>query len=406
MKPRGILRPGVIVGRYRVERIVGVGGMGMVWRGVEQSSGSYVALKEPRLDGSVDLNIAKIRLEAAILQELRHPNIIGQIEALEVTKLPLDAAPSLRRRPVISVLEFAGGGSLVEVAPRLDDSEKLNIFLKIARAVSYIHKAGVIHRDIKPRNVLFVDREPKLSDFGTARRLGESVMEIVESPGGYTAPEQLNGHASEQSDIWSLGALLFYMFTLKHPVEAMRNYPTAPEPPDLYMYNKDIKQEVADAVKIAMSPRPEERFSTVDEMIEFLEGRRTVKRKNLVLVLFGVEIEVPEDELLIGHDPSSDTLKWDREGGVLTLYLPDMWNVISRRHALIYRREGRWYIKDLGSRNKTAVYRDKKWHLVYRGYMSESQPFELKNGDVVAICYDEQYGPYIQITIKIPSSGA
>ncbi|MEM4439802.1 MAG: FHA domain-containing protein, partial [Pyrobaculum sp.] len=80
--------------------------------------------------------------------------------------------------------------------------------------------------------------------------------------------------------------------------------------------------------------------------------------------------------------------------------------VISRRHALIYRREGRWYIKDLGSRNKTAVYRDKKWHLVYRGYMSESQPFELKNGDVVAICYDEQYGPYIQITIKIPSSGA
>lgn len=401
-RPESLLRVGVVLGgRYVVRELVGVGGMGVVWRGEDVHSGGYVALKEPRLDGDVNTNISKIRFEAAVLYELRHPNIVNQIEAFEVAKLPIHVTIPLRLRPVIVVLEYAGDGSLATRARYLSTSEKLEVFFKVADAVSYIHKSGVIHRDIKPHNVLFSRKEPKLSDFGTARRLRDRVVEVVESPGGYTAPEQLKGHSTEQSDIWSLGALLFYLFALRNPSEAMRGYPLSPEPPDLSLYSRDAPPNVVEAVKIAMQPRPEARFQTVDEMVEFLKRGKRVEREDLVLVVMGHELPVAEDVVLLGRHPEG-RLEWGREGGVLTLYLPDRDRVVSRRHALIYRAGGRWYIKDLGSLNKTAVFRDGRWHLVYKARGEESHPFELRDGDVISICYDERLGPYLQIAVKIP----
>ncbi|MGQ4386440.1 serine/threonine-protein kinase [Streptomyces sp. SAS_270] len=203
----------VIAGRYRLEKRIGRGGMGVVWRATDQLLGRQVAVKEIALDDSLSEQEARLQRdrtlrEARAIAQLRHPHIIVVHDVVVEDE-----------RPYI-VMELIDGGSLSDrIASRgpVDAREVARIGIDLLSALRRAHDAGVLHRDIKPANVLVDaggDRGDRvvLTDFGIAQVAGATTLtengSFVGSP-EYTAPERMSGvRTGPESDLWSLGALL------------------------------------------------------------------------------------------------------------------------------------------------------------------------------------------------------
>ena len=205
----------VIAGRYRLERRVGRGGMGVVWRATDQLLGRQVAVKEIAQDDSLSEEESRQQRdrtlrEARAVAQLRHPHIIVVHDVVEQDE-----------RPYI-VMELIDGGSLAErISGRgpVDAAEAARIGIALLGALRTAHAAGVLHRDIKPANVLLQtatdEADPErvvLTDFGIAQVAGATTLTesgaFVGSP-EYTAPERMSGvRTGPASDLWSLGALL------------------------------------------------------------------------------------------------------------------------------------------------------------------------------------------------------
>jgi len=397
MSRSGLLFAGASLGdRYVVRRKLGEGGMSIVWL-AEESSGNWVAVKEPILQGVSQeealRNIRFVEHEGRILSMISNPNVCGFYGAYRARYGGLNS--------VIIVIEYMDGGSLRDVPQPLSPGELRGVLRQILEGLAAVHSAGVIHRDIKPSNIMKRGGLIKLIDFGTALLRFESAREVVVSPGGYTAPEQLRGTSLFQSDIWSVGATVLYLATKKPPCQFIRGYdcssspraPAALEPalPDL---GDDLLNRF---VAKALDPDYSRRFADAVEALMFLEGRH-VERRGLRLVIRGRTIAVPGGRVYIGR---SDERKVDLvlEGEFLYIYDPDKY--ISRRHVEIAEIHGRWYVRDLGSTNRTAVYRGGSWFYVWRGKGVTSQWFELKDGDILALGYDDEKGPYILLTVRL-----
>jgi len=211
-----------IKGRYRVVRLLGEGGMGVVYKALDESLNRVVAVK--RLRSATEAGrpaVERFHREAEAVASLEHPNIV------RIYDLDDDG-----HGPFI-VAEFVDGPTLSEyilLHGGLTEQEALDLFEPIARAVSYAHTRTpkIIHRDIKPANVLLQQDEeggctPKLTDFGLARMgVSSSVLSssVGVGTGAYVAPEQRQSakNADERSDIYSLGKLLYEMWTGDVPV--------------------------------------------------------------------------------------------------------------------------------------------------------------------------------------------
>ncbi|WP_153539189.1 serine/threonine-protein kinase [Streptomyces sp. RB17] len=200
----------VIAGRYRLEARIGRGGMGVVWRAVDQVLGRRVAVKELLPDDSLPEEDARRRRErtfreARAVAQLRHPHIIVVHDVVEQDE-----------RPYL-VMELVDGGSLADRISRqgpVDAGEAARIGIALLGAVRTAHEAGVLHRDIKPANVLIESGTGRvvLTDFGIAQVAGATTLtetgSFVGSP-EYTAPERMSGvRTGPESDLWSVGALL------------------------------------------------------------------------------------------------------------------------------------------------------------------------------------------------------
>ena len=200
------------IGPWQIISKLGAGGMGSVWL-AERADGVYlqkVALKtiKPGMDSARVL--AQFRRERALLARLKHPNIASLI----------DGGVDQRGRPWFAMDHVQGLGlrAWIDQQPALED--RLRLFEKLCRAVAHAHQQLVIHRDIKPGNVLVqADDEPKLLDFGIAKLLvdddGEQTLTVQRfASRSYAAPEQLRGEAvTTATDVYALGALLFEMLT-------------------------------------------------------------------------------------------------------------------------------------------------------------------------------------------------
>ncbi|MFJ1973224.1 serine/threonine-protein kinase [Streptomyces sp. NPDC087903] len=209
----------VIAGRYRLEKRLGRGGMGVVWRATDQLLGRQVAVKEIPLDDTLSEEEARRQRdrtlrEARAVAQLRHPHIIVVHDVVEHDE-----------RPYI-VMDLIGGGSLADrVSARgpVDAAEAARIGIGLLSALRTAHAAGVLHRDIKPANVLLeadTDRVV-LTDFGIAQVAGATTLtetgSFVGSP-EYTAPERMSGaRTGPESDLWSLGALLCTVLSGESP---------------------------------------------------------------------------------------------------------------------------------------------------------------------------------------------
>lgn len=212
----GTLKPGDIVDRYVVERVVGQGGQATVYQVRHRDLGVVRALKV--LDGADAATRARLYTEGRVLAQLHHPNVVGVIDILQVGE-----APAL-------LLEFVSGGNLHEriAGQPLPPAEVERIFHAILDGIAAVHAEQIVHRDVKPANVLLDDSvsppRPKVSDFGIARADGETAGGHATRAGialgspPYMAPEQARSarDVTTRADIWSLGATLYAMVT-GHP---------------------------------------------------------------------------------------------------------------------------------------------------------------------------------------------
>ncbi|MCO5970454.1 WD40 repeat domain-containing serine/threonine protein kinase [Actinoallomurus soli] len=201
---------GLVGGRYRLTELVGRGGMGRVWRGYDELLGREVAVKEVLL--SADLaepdreQLARRAIgEARAAARLDFPGIVTVYDAVEQ-----DGAPWI-------IMEFVPGRSLDAVLTgegTLTRARAATIGAGVAEALAHTHAAGVIHRDLKPGNILLAAEGPVITDFGIARILDDTTRltgthTVVGTP-QYMSPEQLQGQElTAATDLWSLGATLF-----------------------------------------------------------------------------------------------------------------------------------------------------------------------------------------------------
>ena len=205
------------IGHYQILEEIGRGGMGVIYRARQKHSGRIVAVKRVlSFHSDSPETLARFRREAEAASLLDHPNILPIYEVGESD----DGLPFF-------AMKFAPGGSLKEVGPALNHAPLriVPLMVKVARAVQSAHSQGLLHRDLKPGNILLDARgEPLVSDFGLAKWLDASsdltrTMTIFGTP-GYIAPEQARGpsvRCGTASDIYSLGAILFDLLAGRPP---------------------------------------------------------------------------------------------------------------------------------------------------------------------------------------------
>src|SRR5438128_3512031 len=205
------------VGNYQILEEIGRGGMGVIYRARQRHSRRIVALKRIlSYHADSQETLARFRREAEAAASLDHPNILPIYEVSECD----DGLPFFS-------MKFAGGGSLLEAAPVLRNEPRRAVALmaKVVRGVQYAHEQSILHRDLKPGNILLDGwSEPLVSDFGLAKWLDSTshlttTLTIFGTP-GYIAPEQVNGSLGKitlAADVYSLGAILFDLLSGRPP---------------------------------------------------------------------------------------------------------------------------------------------------------------------------------------------
>jgi eukaryotic-like serine/threonine-protein kinase len=265
----------LIDGRYEIEDLVGTGGMSSVYCARDTVLERRVALKILHEHFSSDPEyVERFRREARAIAQLNHPNIVTVIDRGD-----------FRGRQFI-VFELVPGDNLKDVVRRygpLPVPEALALTHQIARGLAFAHEHGVVHRDVKPQNVLLDESgSAKVTDFGIARSVdpGDGLTQTgtVLGTSDYVAPEQLSGRRVDaRSDQYSLGVLLYELLTGEVPYSgdnfmavAMRHLR---DPiPSVRKRRPDVPERVDEIVAKAMAKQPEDRYPTMEAMMGALEA--------------------------------------------------------------------------------------------------------------------------------------
>jgi eukaryotic-like serine/threonine-protein kinase len=262
----------VLSGRYRLEAKLGSGGMSTVYLARDTTLDRSVAVKVMHREMSEQADqLERFRQEARAVAKLSHPNVVAVIDAGEDGGYPY------------IVFEYVEGETLKARINRigaLDTQEALAYAIEIARGLTVAHARSMIHRDIKPQNVL-IDAEgrAKLTDFGISRQLEQDGMTATGRVLGttdYVAPEQAMGRGTDQrSDIYSLGVVLYEMLTGEVPFAADSQVGVAmkhvnEELPDVQALRPELSAASALVVERATAKEPNKRYADIGEMIDDL----------------------------------------------------------------------------------------------------------------------------------------
>ena len=266
-------------GRYRLDAQIGRGGMSTVYRAFDTVLERPVAIKLMHREIAADSDqLERFRREARSVARLNHPHIVTVIDAGEEPSEDGDGGT-----PYI-VLEYVEGETLKQLIGRegsLEVTEAIAYAIEIARALGAAHESLIVHRDVKPQNVLISEEGgAKITDFGIARTLTEEGLTVAGRVLGttdYVSPEQALGHAvTGQSDLYSLGIVLYEMLTGQVPfsgetpvVVAMRH--VREQVPDVQQLRPGVSAATASVIDRAVAKDLDFRYSDAQHMVADLE---------------------------------------------------------------------------------------------------------------------------------------
>ena len=258
-----------VVGKYRILAPLGSGGFGTVFLAEDTWIDKKVALKVPHRQ---NLDFGELLREPRLLATLSHPNIVTVLTAERIENV------------FFIVMEYVAGETLEAISDRegaLDLARALDFACQICNAVDHAHSQGIIHRDLRPGNVIVTESGiAKVADFGTSRFLEIAAhgTTVIGSP-PYMAPEQFHGKAVFASDVYSLGVTMYQLLTGRLPYES-------PAPGDIdklmrgeltsspRLHNPKIPKIIADIVLKAMAPDLTERYARAHDLLDAILAAR------------------------------------------------------------------------------------------------------------------------------------
>lgn len=316
--------------RYEIQGLLGEGGTAMVYLAMDQLLGRPVAVKVLRPEYSHDEKfVTRFRREARASAQLSHPNIVqvfdvGQDDGIDYI-----------------VMEYVDGYTLAEKIHdegRLPVSEAVRITIQVLEALAHAHEQGVVHRDIKPQNILLTrNGKVKVTDFGIARAVGSTTLagtQVIMGSAHYISPEQAKGgHTGAESDLYSLGVVLFEMLTGERPYEGETAVAVAlkhlQEPiPEPKLLNPRIPEALNLILQKALAKQVHRRYATAEQFRDDLQNYDQVEPHQLIaaqpdiedtLVLpplsagstsEAVAIAVTPSENPIAVEPEKNNRKW------------------------------------------------------------------------------------------------
>lgn len=250
-----VLRARQRFGKYRIERRLAQGGFAYVYSAMDTIEGVRVALKMPHHNIVTPSMLETFQREARLVAQLDHPNI-----------LPLKDASFIEGRFVIA--SKLGERSLTErLRKRMSFETALELSLQMVSAVAYAHRKKIIHCDIKPENmILLPDGRLQLADFGIAKVAQNTVVGSGSGTVGYMAPEQAMGRPSTKSDVFSLGLIMYRLFTGTLP-----EWPFEWPLKGYAALRRKAHPDLVAVIRKAMEVRPNKRYRDADEMLAALQ---------------------------------------------------------------------------------------------------------------------------------------
>lgn len=312
------LQPGMTLqnGKYVIERVLGAGGFGITYFARHTSLDQHFAIKEFFIDGRCVRNTMhhtvnlqgiepamyekyrkKFTEEAQTLAKLDYPNIVRVIDVFEENETSYIVMPFIEGKTLESIVEKAGP---------LEHGLAVNYLGQIASAVGYIHSRNILHRDIKPDNIMITaDNHAILIDFGSAREFVQDKTQHQTSilTKGYAPIEQYssNSRKGTYTDIYSLGAVFYYVLTGTKPMDATERLSEAmPEPKQI---NPQINEDVNRTILKAMQLKHENRHQTIDEFMSDLLGQKPsviVEEK-----VIPSDSPTPQSQTITPHSPKT-----------------------------------------------------------------------------------------------------
>ena len=296
-------------GIYEVVGVVGTGGMGVVLKALDAALNRYVAIKilAPHL-GSSGAARKRFSREAQASAAVVHDNVIEIYGVSEAAGLPYLVMPYVRGPSLQRRLDDEGPLAVVEI---------LRVGMQAAAGLAAAHAQGLVHRDVKPANILLADgiERVKLTDFGLARAADDASLTrtgIIAGTPQYMSPEQARGEPVDQrSDLFSLGSVLYAMCTGRPPFRAETSYGvlrriTDDEPRPIREINPEIPEWLCGIVAKLMAKRPDDRFQSASEVSALLEQCLAHVQQPTAVPLPNVLITLRRDECITAERDEYD----------------------------------------------------------------------------------------------------
>ncbi len=281
--------------RYEIIEVIGVGGMAVVYKAMCHRLNRYVAIKILRDEFAEDEEFRKrFQTEAQAVAMLSHPNIVSVYDVSHTEGIEY------------IVMELIDGITLMQYMKRkgaLSWKEALHFSVQISKALEHAHSKGIVHRDIKPQNIMILrDGAIKVADFGIAALESTQEKKSDQTVGSvhYIAPEQAKGGAPDtRSDIYSLGVVMYEMLTGRRPYDgdtaekiALQHIAGNPTPPS--QFNPDIPEELERITLKAMEADINRRYQAATELLTDLEDFR--QQQAAAAARAGVSQEITEED--------------------------------------------------------------------------------------------------------------